>query len=110
MGRHGPGALALEQLEAFDAKTHAKRIVVRAIESVARRLGNTPAICRKSYVHPAIIESYLDGLVASSLGKRTEQRLVQALPGLRPEEAAVLALLQQRLKREAGSPEACRAA
>ena len=99
-------ALALQELQAFDSKAQAKRNVVRAIESVARQLGNTPAICRKSYVHPVIIDAYLDGLVLSSLGKRAEQRLV----GLRPEEAAVLALLQQRLKREAGSAEACRAA
>jgi DNA topoisomerase-1 len=103
-------ALALQEFQAFDSKTQAKRNVLRAIESVARQLGNTPAICRKSYVHPAIIDSYLDGLVLSSLRKRAEQRLVESLPGLRPEEAAVLALLQQRLKREAGSSEARRAA
>jgi DNA topoisomerase-1 len=103
-------ALALQEFESFDSKTQAKRNILRAIESVARQLGNTPAICRKSYVHPAVIDSYLDGLVLSSLRKRAEQRLVESLPGLRPEEAAVLALLQQRLKREAGSSEARRAA
>jgi DNA topoisomerase-1 len=97
-------ALALQEFETFDSETQAKRNIVRAIESVARQLGNTPAICRKSYVHPAVLDAYLDGLVLSSLRKRTEQRLVESLPGLRPEEAAVLALLQQRLKREADSP------
>jgi DNA topoisomerase-1 len=96
-------ALALQEFETFDSKTQAKRNILRAIESVAGQLGNTPAICRKSYVHPAVIDSYLDGLVLSSLRKRTEQRIIESLPGLRPEEAAVLALLQQRLKRESES-------
>ena len=96
-------ALALQEFEAFDSRTQAKRNIVRAIEDVARQLGNTPAICRTSYVHPAVVDAYLDGLVLNSLRKRTERRLVWALPGLRPEEAAVLALLQPRLKRDAES-------
>jgi DNA topoisomerase-1 len=102
-------ALALQEFQAFDSKTQAKRNVVRAIEAVARQLGNTPAICRKSYVHPAVIDAYLDGLVLTSFRTRTEHRLGESLPGLRPEEAAVLALLRQRLEREA-EPEARRAA
>lgn len=99
-------ALALRELRAFDSQAEAKRNIVRAVESVARQLGNTPAICRKSYVHPAVIDAYLDGRVLSSLRRRTEERLAHGLRGLRPEEAAVLALLQQRLKRQAELPRA----
>ncbi len=73
---------------------------MRAIENVARLLGNTPAICRKCYVHPAIFEAYQDGLVLDTLERRAEQRIANSLGGLRPEEAAVLALLQERLARE----------
>jgi DNA topoisomerase-1 len=102
-------ALALQEFQAFDSAIEAKRNILRAVESVAGQLGNTPAICRRSYVHPAVIDAYLDGLVLASLRKRTEQRLTDALPGLRPEEAAVLALLQQRLKRQA-EPDTRRAA
>jgi DNA topoisomerase-1 len=93
-------ALALQEFETFDSRTQAKRNVVRAIDRVAKDLGNTPAICRKSYVHPAVIDAYLEGGVVQSLQHRTEHRLTQRLAGLKPEEAAVLALLQQRLRRE----------
>lgn len=97
-------ALALQEFEKFDSEAQAKRNIVRAIESVAERLGNTPAICRKCYVHPAIIDAYLEGTVLEALRTRTEQELVGELHELQPEEAAVLALLQQRLQREDAQP------
>jgi DNA topoisomerase I len=89
-------ALALQEFEKFDSKTQAKRNIVQAIESVAARLGNTPSICKKCYVHPHVLEGYLDGSLVGSLSKR-KRKLSGALPTLRPEEAAVLALLQRRL-------------
>ena len=91
-------ALALREFEKFDSETQAKKNIVRAIESVAERLGNTPSICRKCYVHPVVIESYLDGTILEALRVRTEQELVEDLHALQPEEAAVVALLQQRLQ------------
>ena len=39
----------------------AKRNIVRAVETVARQLGNTKTVCRKSYIHPAVFEAYLGG-------------------------------------------------
>jgi DNA topoisomerase I len=54
-------ALALRELESFDTQTTAKRNVVRAVEAVSRLLGNTPAICRKCYIHPAVFDGYLGG-------------------------------------------------
>jgi DNA topoisomerase-1 len=81
-----------------ESRRQASRHVARAVESVAARLGNTPTICRKSYVHPAVIEAYLDG----SLGGMLEAAAATPRPkGLRPDEAAVLALLVRRLRREA---------
>jgi DNA topoisomerase-1 len=94
-------AYALHELEALDTDTHAKTNVVRAIESVAERLGNTAAICRKCYVHPEVIEAYMDGSLIQTLKHRAEEELSESMKGLEPEEAAVLALLQQRLAREA---------
>ena len=91
-------ALALREFEQFDSETQAKKNIVRAIESVAERLGNTPSICRKCYVHPGVIEAYLDGTIAEALLVRTEQELSEDLHVLQPEEAAVVALLQQRLQ------------
>jgi DNA topoisomerase-1 len=92
--------LALQEFEAFDSKTQAKKNVVRAIETVAERLGNTPSICRKCYIHPEVINAYLDGSLIHTLKQRTEQEIVESLHELRPEEAAVMAFLQQRLARE----------
>ncbi|HVL76608.1 MAG TPA: DNA topoisomerase IB [Noviherbaspirillum sp.] len=90
-------ALALQEYEKFDSDAQAKKNVVRAIESVAARLGNTPSICRKCYVHPVVIESYLDGTMLHALRERAREELAEDLHALRPEEAAVLALLQRRL-------------
>ena len=94
-------SLALQEFEAFDSATQAKRNVTAAIKSVAQRLGNTPAICRKCYVHPGVLDMYLDGTMLHALEQRAEQELVDSLHSLRPEEAAVMALLSRRLAEEA---------
>jgi DNA topoisomerase-1 len=98
-------ALALEEFERFDSKAQARRNVLRAIESVAGRLGNTPAVCRKCYVHPVILESYLEEprALLEAMKRRTEETLRSSLSELRPEEAAVAGILQQRLARELAS-------
>jgi DNA topoisomerase-1 len=69
-----------------------RQAVKDVICEVARRLGNTPAICRKSYVHPAVVESYLQGRLARAARARARRRSV-ALRALRPSEAALLRLL-----------------
>lgn len=93
-------AWALNEFEAFDTQSAAKRNVTQAIERVAGRLGNTPAICRKSYVHPEVLGAYLDGTLVQSLKTEIEDELRQEMAGLEPEEVAVLIFLQQRLARE----------
>ena len=75
--------------------------MVRAIETVAARLGNTPAICRKCYVHPAIINSYLDGTLVESMKQRVAEALEEGPGQLDRQEASVLRLLQERLEAEA---------
>ena len=97
-------ALALQEFEKFDSETQAKKNIVRAIESVAEKLGNTPTICRKCYVHPAVLDAYLDGAALEVMRERTEEKLADDLHALQPEEAAVLAMLQQRLRREQEKP------
>jgi DNA topoisomerase-1 len=91
-------AMALQEFRKFDSEAQAKKNIVRAIESVAEKLGNTPSICRKCYVHPAVLDAYLDGTMLHALQLRTREELVNDIHALRPEEAAVLALLQQRLQ------------
>jgi DNA topoisomerase-1 len=97
-------ALALQEFEKFDSEAQAKKNIVRAIESVAEKLGNTPTICRKCYVHPAVIEAYLDGTILEVLRERALDELVNDLHKLQPEEAAVLALLQHRLQHPPPAP------
>ena len=92
-------AWALSEFAAFDSETAAKRNVTQAIERVASRLGNTPAICRKSYVHPEIVGAYMEGSLLDSLRAEIETELREELAGLEPEEVAVLIFLQQRLTR-----------
>jgi DNA topoisomerase-1 len=93
-------AMALEEFEKFDSKAQRKRNIVRAIERVAERLGNTPSVCKKCYVHPLILDSYLDGTMLDTLKQRAQTVIKESLDQLRPEEAAVLGLLQQRLTKE----------
>ena len=93
-------ARALQEFQAFDSQAQAKRNVVQAIESVAKRLGNTKAVCRKCYIHPAVINLYMDGSLLQTLTRRVKKELTRSLHGLPAEEAAVLTLLQQRLKWE----------
>ena len=95
-------AMALRAFERVDSQAAAKRNIRAAIERVAARLGNTATICRKCYVHPAVLDGYLDGSLAAEVGDAAETELREGLPRLPPEEAAVLALLAVRL-REDGS-------
>ncbi len=93
-------AQALQEFEDFDTKAAAKRNITQAIERVAKRLGNTKAVCRKCYIHPAVIDAYMDRSLVATLKLRTETELRESLPRLPAEEAAVLALLQQRMERQ----------
>ncbi len=81
-------ARALLGFAAFESQAEAKRNLAQAIEVVARQLGNTKAVCRKCYVHPAILDSYLEGTLVEAFQRRSE-------------EAAVLALLQPWIERDA---------
>lgn len=90
-------AWSLHEFAEFDDDAAAKRNITQAIKRVARRLGNTPTVCRQSYVHPEVLNAYLDGTLVQVLQDRVERELVGRLQRLRPEEAAVLAFLQKRL-------------
>jgi DNA topoisomerase-1 len=94
-------ALALQKLETFDTQAKARKNVVQAVESVSKMLGNTPAICRKCYIHPAIFNGYLDGSLLTALKQRTDEKLADPGNGLKAEEAAVVAFLAHQLGEEA---------
>jgi DNA topoisomerase-1 len=92
-------AIALQEFEAFDTQASRKKNLKEAIERVAARLGNTPTICRKCYIHPEVLNAYAEGQLLLQIKDRVEQELREDLAQLRPEEAAVLAMLQARLQR-----------
>jgi DNA topoisomerase I len=91
-------------LAAFELRTlgpamnekEAKTNVVQAVDKVAKRLGNTRAVCRKYYIHPAIIESYLKGSVVPVPPQPTDQKRERPSGALRRDELVVLDFIQNR--------------
>jgi DNA topoisomerase-1 len=89
---------ALREFEPAESMAQAKRNVVQAIEAVAGMLGNTRSVCRKSYIHPLIVDSYTDGSMAETLN-RPASAIRKIAPKLRADECATLAILQMRVTR-----------
>jgi len=98
-------AMTLSELQSFDSAAQAKRNLRSAIEKVSARLGNTPTICRKCYIHPEVLNSYMDGNLVLEIKSQVESELRSAVEDMKPEEAAVLALLRGRLAKQAEEPE-----
>lgn len=90
-------AVALNALDAFQTKKEAKANVKNAINAVSKILGNTPAVCRKCYVHPAVLETYLNGNMIDGLRAKTTEALAQQKQDLQAVEEAVMKFLQARL-------------
>ena len=88
----------LREFEAFESESEAKKNVVAAIKSVAERLGNTPSVCRKCYVHPAVIETYMGGDIVKSFEHEVKRALPRGLRALRREELDLLRLLESEAK------------
>ncbi len=91
---------ALRALQPADRAPTAKRNVVEAIRLTADRLGNTPAVARGSYVHPAVLEAYLDGSLRGALVEAAEDQSIPPDQADAEEEAAVVRLLRQRRRQE----------
>jgi len=91
--------MALREAENDGGAVKPNKRLRAAIAQVAARLGNTPTICRKCYVHPDVVAAYLDGTLMRDLTRRLPKPSQRRRTGsLEPEEAAVLALLRSRLK------------
>ena len=93
---------ALREFPPATTKKQAEKIVVVAIEAVAKMLGNTRTVCRKSYVHPGIIDCYVEGAIEKALSRSKVTRK----PGLRADEVAVLTLLRYLQSKESGKRKA----
>jgi len=92
-------AQLLRDFEKFMSSADAKKNILRAVEMVAKRLGNTKAVCRKCYIHPAIFDAYLDGSMLETIAQRA-RKVSRAVDRLTEAEAAVVGLLQRRLTKE----------
>jgi DNA topoisomerase I len=93
----GGTVLALAALlEAGCAETEkeANKIVVEAVKRVASELGNLPAICRKFYIHPAVIDAFVDGSLPEALAEVVDESPDDDSDGLRRLEAQVLGFLK----------------
>lgn len=88
---------ALGEYASFTSLTQAKKNIVQAIGAVARRLGNTKAVCRKCYIHPGVINAYTDGSLIRSLSNCRRHKTKQSLHGLSSREEIVVTLLKQQL-------------
>ena len=95
--------MLLSEIGPHTSVTEAKRNVVQAIKEVAGRLGNTPSVCRKCYVHPAVLESYLGGINVEAAKQELDAEIAEQTHALRHEEQALLHLLDQRLALEKAS-------
>lgn len=92
-------AIELVEIGRFTSQTAAKKNLTQAIKTVAAHLGNRPATCRKYYVHPAVLDAYLDESLHETMQQHAAQ-VIEDLHALRSEELAVVALLELQLVRE----------
>jgi DNA topoisomerase I len=92
--------LAYRALRAIDPETDdraARRRVIEAVRVTADRLGNTPAVARRSYIHPAVLDAYLDGSIGGALLEAATEAPERAALGDPAEDAEVAAFLRDRL-------------
>lgn len=88
--------VTLREFEPFTSETQAKNNIVLAVEAVASRLGNSPSVCRKCYIHPAVLEAYLEGSPTKDAKHRFDEENAEYAHALRQEEAALVNLLKRR--------------
>ena len=90
-------AFELRALGPASTEKEAKANVVHAVDRVAKRLGNTRAVCRKYYIHPVVLKSYLDGMVLPAAPQPSDQKRERPSGALRRDELVVLEFIQSQL-------------
>lgn len=87
-------AVTLAEIGAPESEREAKRNLVRAVRRVAEHLGNTPAVCRSSYIHPTVIDRYCEGRTIEEFRPRRHRSTRSIQPDFEVEEVALLRLLE----------------
>lgn len=93
-------AQALRVLGVAESETQGKRQIVQAVEQVAAKLRNTKAVCRKCYIHPSVLDAYLEGGTIDTIPQSASQPRARATAGLSAAERAVVSLLRRQLRRQ----------
>ena len=91
-------AIALVEYKKYDSSAEAKKNIIKAVEKVSRQLGNTPAVCRKCYIHPEIMNAYSDGNFFDMVEHQIDEKFKKQYKSLTQEEIMVLAFLKKKLK------------
>ena len=91
-------AQGLAACERAQSDSHGKHLIADCVKAVSLKLGNTPAVCRSSYIHPEVMIAYLDGSLFVEVKSDLEAVAPGAVEDLLPEEVALLALLRTRSK------------
>ena len=97
-------AAALRELGAATTKKEAEKNIKAAVDRTAAMLGNTRSVCRKYYIHPALLEAYQEGSVLPPEERRAWSERNGTTPMLRHHEAEVLAFLRARVESASSSP------
>ncbi len=88
-------AVELAECGTAENEAHLKKNVVAAIKKVAEHLGNTPSVCRSSYIHPTILKCYEAGLTLDQYRPKSARRIKRDEADYEPEEAALLKLFNE---------------
>jgi len=94
--------IALSATGAFETKKQAKANLKQAIGAVAKILGNTPAVCRQCYIHPAVLEAYLNGNAINGFKPNTQEEFEKQGIDFASAQAAVLKFLQSSSSEKSG--------
>lgn len=96
-------AVKLAEIGTGENETQIKKNIVNAVKTVAEELGNTPTVCRSSYIHPNVLKAYAQGLVLDAFTPRRQRRAKRIENVLEPEELSLLKLFEHfRQKNGAG--------
>ena len=95
---------ALRRMKPAKTKRDRERNIVRAVDETARRLGNTRTVCRKYYIHPALLDAYLRGSVLPPPAERTFRERESRSAPLRAHEREVLAFLREQESVQGAAP------
>jgi len=91
-------ALELAEMGPAEDERERKRRVVRAVKHVAEQLGNTPTVCRGSYIHPLVIEAYEKGVTIAEFEPRRKRHIRMSQTEWEPGERELLELLSNGQK------------